>query len=180
MEYTKSNLCQLPHLGLSCVGCCGGELKDKNQITEDIKKNTLELAKYRKLSDFINRAKPNELRESGICRNITFIGYDKKSGNVIVGCPAHPELNDPNNDVRLNHCDIIHLCKLTQVFDSWDEKKRNTFFEFLKKRVENGMDWFEYSIKMDNDELMKEFESQYENQNRSILNRIGLIKNIKN
>ena len=178
----RESFCQLPELGLSCVGCCGGSFKDKEKIISDLKLNTLELAKYKKLRDFINRAPSNKLRESGICMNMTFIGCDKKNGNALVGCPAHPELNSMDDD-REKHCDIQHLCKITQAFDFWDEGKRNAFFEFLQKRVDLGMDWFEYSIKMDNDDLLKEFEANYakqigeRNQNRSILNKIGLIRN---
>ncbi len=166
MKYTKSNLCQLPELGLSCIGCCGSHLKEKERALEDIKKNTLELAKYARLKDYVNRAKPDELRESGLCRNVTFIGYDKKSGNVLVGCPAHPEMENPEIDDRDSHCNIGHLCKLTQVFEYWDDEKRKSFFEFLQKRVHDGMDWYEYSIKMDNDELLKEFEESEDKSHR--------------
>ncbi|MDP2749510.1 MAG: hypothetical protein Q8O89_01600 [Nanoarchaeota archaeon] len=178
-EYTKSNLCQLPELGLSCIGCCGGRLKNKNQVFEDIKKNTLELGEYSEVSDFINRAKPNELRESGICKNMTFIGFDKRTGNVLVGCPAHPEFSDATDD-RENHCDIAHLCKITQEFEQWDDKKRAVFLKFLKQKSDQDMDWFEYSIKMDNDELLQDFQKYYEKLDkkriRSILNKLVIRK----
>ncbi len=175
MKYTKSNLCQIPELGLSCIGCCGGELAEKERVLEDIKKNTLELSTFSNLKDFINRCPPEQLRDSKICRNITFIGFDKKSRNVLIGCPAHPDFSGDTSDDRENHCDVVHLCKITQAFNCWDEKKKRAFFSFLEKEVKTGLDWYEYSIKMDNDALLIEFENHYAKINRSILNKIKLV-----
>lgn len=166
-EYTKSELCQLPELGLSCIGCCGGYLKDKEKILEDIKSNTKEVENYPDYADFIKRAKPEDLRESGICRNMTFIGFHQKTGNLLIGCPAHPEFNSKTEDDRKGHCDIGHLCKAASLFNQWSEETRKDFMNFLKYKVEKGgMDWFEYSIKMDNNELLDEFYNHVRGKTR--------------
>ncbi|MFH0978547.1 MAG: hypothetical protein V1837_04565 [Candidatus Woesearchaeota archaeon] len=145
MKYTHSRLCQINHTG--CFGCCGHTFGSKDEADIAIKKNTLEFAEYTDKREFMNRSQ--ELRECGICRNLIRLPNGK------LGCPLHPAVNE--EDLRVGHCDVEHLCKAAQLFDSWDEKKQKKFLRFIKKQK---LDWYDYSIKIDNDELINAFEAE--------------------
>lgn len=167
MKYEKTDLCQLGWL--SCMGCCisnirtkgsdscGNNFKSKLDIAKGIQKNTLEFhyhtQKGKPLVDFMNRSK--DLRESGICRNLV---YDTEKDKVF--CPLHPEENR-GVDLRKehHHCDILHLCKTAFLFNHWDVPTKTKFVKFLKEKQKAGeLDWHSYSVAMQNDSLLDEFE----------------------
>jgi hypothetical protein len=155
MKYVKSGLCQLGWL--SCMGCCGHGFKDKLSVAQGIEKNTLEHDAHvragKPLAEWVNRSK--DLRECGVCRNLV---YDVASDKV--HCPAHPEAAG-GEDHRLDHhhCDVLHVCKTSFFFDLWDDERKKQFLDFLrKKKKKEGLDWYTYSIGMNDDSILAEFE----------------------
>jgi len=141
------NLCQLEDLNLSCFGCCGHSYTSKEDVLEAIDKNTLEYSGYDNQKRFMERS--NSLRACGICRNVVYLDKNK------VGCPLHPKLN--KKDIRVGHCDTKYKCKTKKLFDTWNQNKKVKFVLFLTKLKKDGLSWYDYSIRMDNDEILKEF-----------------------
>jgi len=145
-------LCQMPEIGLSCFGCCGNNYANKKKLMRDINKNTLEFDNKKSTSQFMTRHK--ELRSSGICASL--ILKDDK-----FFCPGHPAINSGRDYRNLDpDCDKDFLCKTFGLFQHWDEDKQKKFLEFLKEKKDSGMDIFTYSIRMDNNSLLKEFEEK--------------------
>ena len=81
--------------------------------------------------------------------------FEKDRKSRIPGCPLHPSLNK-GKDLREGYCEIEHLCKAAYMYNQSDEKQKKKFIQFLKNK---NLSWYNYSIKMDNDELLKEFIS---------------------
>ncbi|MFC1755660.1 hypothetical protein ACFL96_20110 [Thermoproteota archaeon] len=153
-NHTKSNLCQMPDLGISCVGCCGRIIHRKPSVEEALKKNTIEHKHKSDIKEFIWRHPPNDLRACGICPNL--VKDDVRKGKVF--CPAHPERNQ-GIDHRDGYCDTLHLCKTAFLFDLWEKDLQKRFIAFIKHKVrKKQLDWYSYSIEMDNDGLLIEFE----------------------
>lgn len=137
-------LCQLNG---GCMGCCGHDFESKQKIEEAIKKNTLEFNQLKEeLIKFRDRTHPSDLR-SGVCRNLI-----QENGKIF--CPLHPALN--KTDLREKHCDINYFCKTAKEFEKWDQKKQEAFIRFIKKK---NLDNITYSIKMDDNTLLKEFKT---------------------
>ena len=142
-------LCQLKELGLSCFGCCGNNYSNKKKLMTDIKKNTLEFDNKQSLTKFMSRTK--ELRSSGICANLVF-----KDGRFL--CPGHPALNGNRDYRNLDpDCEKEFVCKTYGLFQEWNKEKQKQFLDFLKSKK---IDSFTYSIRMDNNSLLKEFEKK--------------------
>lgn len=159
-----SVLCQLNG---GCMGCCGYDFPSAERIKEAIQKNTLEFEKASPRTEvdlvmFRDRAYPLDLRDS-VCRNLIDC-----HGKLL--CPLHPvfikkegikivsQLNKDsykNLDLRAGHCDIHYFCKTTKEFAFWDKDKRQRFLSFV---AEKKLDNIAYSLKMDQDELLKEFK----------------------
>ena len=139
-------LCQLKEFGLSCFGCCGNSYSNKRKLIKDIKKNTLESKNSKSISSFMSRTR--ELRDSGVCANVVL--KDKK-----FFCPGHPALHNGKDFRDLDpDCEKDHGCKAYAFFQGWSEEKQKQFLDFIKSK---NLDSFTYSIKMDNDSLLKEF-----------------------
>ncbi len=136
------NLCQW---GTGCFGCCGHSYKDKESVLEDIRKNMVEY-QFRE-DDYEFMVRSGFLRVSGVCRNVGL-----KDEKII--CLIHPEVI--GTEIRESYCQNHYLCLTMREFMKWDEKKQKLFIEFLEKKK---LDWYAYSINMDNDSLLKEFES---------------------
>lgn len=139
------NLCQFE--GRSCFGCCGNSYKSVEEIKKDVKLNTDEFQTCSNLEEFRDRYPKWSLRPSGVCRNVIDI-------NGEIFCPLHPERNN-GKDKRENHCEIEYLCKTFQAFKEWNKEKRKKFLEFVKKK---NLDSYRYSILMDSNKLLEEFE----------------------
>ncbi len=140
------NLCQLTELNLSCFGCCGHTYKSKDMIRADLEKNSIEYEYAEDNKAFRDRAKRNDLRPSGICRNLIL------AGDAVI-CPLHPELNNMI-DIRIAHCSTEHLCRTRREFETWDEETRERYLSFLKKK---RLDIYSYSIRTDDGSLLREF-----------------------
>jgi len=139
-------LCQLEE---GCMGCCGHDFGNKQEIEEAIKKNTLEFQQFPdNLEKFRDRTFPMDLR-NGVCRNLI-----QKSDKTL--CPLHP-LQNKGNDLREGHCDIDHLCLTAQRFSGWSTERKAAFLKFLKQKKLNTLD---YSLGMDQGTLLAEFEKQ--------------------
>ncbi len=147
MEYRKTDLCQLP--GLSCFGCCGRKFGSKQEMEKALKENKAALKKHRNLSSFRDREDENSLHGCGICFNLI------REGKSIF-CPLHPMRNE-GRDFREGHCDIHYLCRTAKKFNSWPDDKKQRYLDFIRKK---NPDWYEYSIKTDNGEFLKEFEGR--------------------
>lgn len=142
-------LCQLNEFGLSCFGCCGKDYSHKKKLMRDIHKNTVELKNSKSISSFMSRT--NNLKSSGICANLII-----EDGKFV--CPGHPAMNHGRDYRNLDPaCEKEFVCKTYGLFQKWDEEKQQRFLDFLK---EKKLDSFTYSIKMDNDSLLEEFEKK--------------------
>lgn len=140
------NLCQLPELGLSCMGCCGRDYGSKKDIEKGLVANTLS---FLGTDDKVKWGKRYEgtIRQCGICFNL--VREEKE-----IFCPLHPARNN-GKDLRDNVCDKGYMCKTFHLFkNEWDDKTRKAFLNFIKKK---NLDWYSYSIGMDSDKFLKEF-----------------------
>ena len=141
-------LCQLSH---GCMGCCGHGFNSKEKIKEAIRKNTLEFDQIKEKTEedllaFRNRYYVMDLL-NGVCRNLI-----EQNGRLL--CPLHPAQNN-GKDLRVGHCDAHHLCLTAKEFLMWDKEKQDRFVKFIEKE---DLDNVEYSMQMDNGELLKRFE----------------------
>jgi oligoribonuclease (3'-5' exoribonuclease) len=142
-------LCQLNELGLSCFGCCGNTYSHKKKLMRDVRKNTLEFENKKSLKSFMSRTK--DLRLSGICANLVFEDEE-------FFCPGHPALHNGRDYRDIDpDCHKGHLCKAYNYFQTWNKEKQQKFLDFIKSK---NLDSYTYSIKMDNDSLLKEFEKK--------------------
>ncbi len=149
MAYKKSSVCQIP--GIGCFGCCGYDFTSKKPIKAALKKNTEEYKKYKDKIKFRDRSK--KLRKCGICKNLIL-----KRNKIY--CSLHPEQNK-DKDLRIGHCDVKFICKAARKYDKWPDDTRKKFLKFIKDKK---IDWYDYSIKMDNNILLKEFEAKLKNE----------------
>ena len=115
----------------------------------DIKKNSLEFKNKKSISQFMSRT--TNLRSSGICANLIL-------KDIQFSCPGHPALHNGRDYRNLDpDCDKEHICKTYGLFQQWDKEKRKQFLDFLKtKKFDN----YTYSIRMDNNSILKEFEKK--------------------
>lgn len=137
-------LCQFE--GFSCFGCCGREYAQKEIIEQELKEQAALLEKEgpEKLS------KQTELlNTSGICNKLVL-----KNGKVFCGC--HP-IQNKGVDYRVNDkaCQRDFFCETMKWFRSIDKQTRDKFLQFLRQK---DLNWYTYSINMDNGNLKKEFE----------------------
>ncbi|MBU0456761.1 MAG: hypothetical protein ABH824_07345 [Nanoarchaeota archaeon] len=144
-----SILCQLNG---GCMGCCGHDFMSKDKINEAIKRNTSEFKRFNPKSEmdflkFRDRYYSYNLL-NGVCRNLV-------EDNGLIFCPLHPSRHK-GKDLRIDHCEINHLCKTAEEFNKWADQKQEKFILFIK---EKDFDNIGYSIKMDDDSLLKEFEN---------------------
>ena len=129
------------------MGCCGHDFKSIESVRQAVKKNTLEFKQYRSLKKFRDRAGKWDLR-NGVCRNAVMV-------NNKVFCPLHPKRN--RKDLRKGHCDTSYFCETTHQFYRWSTQKQKQFLKFIKDKK---LDPIEYSVKIDNSELLKEFNQK--------------------
>lgn len=115
-------------------------------MVKAIRKNTVAFRHSVAKKAFMERSE--YLHECGICMNVISLSDGR------VGCPVHPKLN--GKYMRTGHCDVDHLCKTATFFKDWPSKKQREFLAFVRGKQ---MDWYSYSVKMDNGELLKEFET---------------------
>jgi hypothetical protein len=141
-----TSLCQLNG---GCMGCCGHDFESAQKIKLAIDLNTKELENHPDLIEFRDRVHSRDLRY-GVCRNL--VCKDKQ-----LLCPLHPKLNN-NKDLRVGHCNINYLCNAAKAYQDWPQEKQQKFLEFIKKQ---NLDNITYSIKMDNNSMLEEFNSLY-------------------
>ncbi|MBU0459388.1 MAG: hypothetical protein KKH52_01900 [Nanoarchaeota archaeon] len=140
-------LCQLNG---GCMGCCGHDFVSKGKIKEAVLRNTKEFKEInsedkKELLQFRNRARENDLR-FGVCRNLIEL-------DGVLFCPLHPALNQ--EDLREGHCDVDHLCKTALEFAKWNKAEQKRFLLFVKSKKLDNLD---YSLMMDNNLLLEEFD----------------------
>ena len=146
MEYRKTELCQLPRLG--CFGCCGRKFGSKAEMEKALEQNGIELKGHTDLKKYRDRVDSDDLHHSGLCKNLI------REGDRIY-CPLHP-LRNNGEDLRIDHCDINYLCLTAKKFNSWEPDKQKRYLDFIHRK---NLDWYEYSIKTDNGEFLKEFQA---------------------
>ena len=141
-----SPLCQLNG---GCMGCCGHDFESKEKIKQAVFKNNLEFkhANPKTEEEFVQfrDRRPNMDLRHGVCRNLI-----QEEGCFL--CPLHPARH--GKDLRVGHCDTEYLCKTATQFDKWSEEKKNKFIAFVENKK---LDNVSYSILMDNNSLLKEF-----------------------
>ncbi len=143
-----SPLCQLSR---GCMGCCGHDFISKAKIKDAIRKNTQEFKAFNPQTEqeylaFRDRRPAMDLY-NGVCRNLI-----EEHGWFI--CPLHPALHE-GKDLRLGHCDINYFCRTAQEFMAWNDGQKKRFFQFIKSKKRSNID---YSLKMENGSLLKEFK----------------------
>lgn len=136
------SLCQF---GPGCFGCCGDDFKSRKEILKEIKENIEAFREYEDKREFMKR-RPY-FKPSGICGNIGFV-------NGKIGCLVYPKKHE--KDMRKDYCDDDFECTTRKEFKSWNKQKQEAFLKFLK---EKNLDFYQYSIKMDNGKLLGEFNS---------------------
>jgi oligoribonuclease (3'-5' exoribonuclease) len=141
-------LCQSEETGLSCFGCCGNNYSNKKKLMRDIRKNTLQFDNSKSVASFMSRT--TELKSSGICANLVF-----KDGKFF--CPGHPSLHSKDYRNLDPDCEKEHICKTYYLFQTWDKEKQQQFIDFIKSKK---LDSYTYSIQMDNNSLLKDFENK--------------------
>ncbi len=132
------------------MGCCGHDFDSVERIKEAIKLNTLEFELVnendeQEMLKFRDRSDAYDLR-FGVCRNLI-----EKNGKLF--CPLHPALHQ-GKDLREEHCEIDHLCITAKEFAKWDSGKQGKFICFVKAKK---LDPVEFSLQMDNSQLLEEF-----------------------
>ncbi|NQZ84884.1 MAG: hypothetical protein HRU03_04125 [Nanoarchaeales archaeon] len=173
IDLMESYPCQLRHLNLSCYGCCGVKFSNQEDVESDIWLNTQDLNKIRKneidklsndekLQKFRDRFANDEVSPSGVCLNLT------EFGNGCTACPLHPLVNEivdkketvaPNSDLRVGYCDTKYECDTLKSWELMQLSQREKFVEFVKSKNYSNYD---YSMKNDSGELIKEFISKKE------------------
>lgn len=145
MKYIPTNLCHIKEHGLYCFGCCGDDWLPKDQIEKGVRINTEDLKKHvGPIKEFRNRSW--DLTEYGVCPNLVFL----KDGSI--GCHLHPKIH--GEDLREGYCENDHLCKAAFMYNSFDDETKEKFVKFL---ISKKLDTYDYSIRMDNGELIAEF-----------------------
>jgi hypothetical protein len=142
------NLCQFGKF--SCFGCCGFDFGSKGEIKKTLLKNT-ELLKKLGIGNFCSR-ETRYVEGSGVCAHLIF-----ENGKVF--CPCHPLQND-GEDLREKRCDKYHECETVIEFKKMSEEDQKKFLEFVRKK---NLDWYDYSLAMRKDVLLKEFIKKYKN-----------------
>ena len=138
------NLCQYKEL--SCFGCCGHTWGGKREVLSQIDKNTL-IYQFSTLEEFKERGR-DRLSASGGCKSLI-----KKDGRIV--CGLHP-LQHEGKDHRDKNCQKKYLCKAFKAFLEWDAAKQKRFLKFIDGKKLNN---YTYSMGMDSDKLLKEFET---------------------
>jgi hypothetical protein len=166
----KITPCQIPHLKLSCYGCCGRNFTSKKEIKKDIKVNTSEFLKIKipstlRLLQFRDRFSedPSDLTPSGICSNLVDFG------NGLIACPLHKYANKliskdkllrlNKKDLRFNHCDINCKC---ETFIFWEMLTENQKDDYIKWLSNKSYDLHEYSTKNLKGEIIRKFLDEKE------------------
>jgi len=139
---SQINLCQFEKF--SCFGCCGHDFVSREEIFSALKEQT-KLLDSTKIEIFCSRETPY-VGKTGICEHLIF-----KDGKVF--CPCHPLQND-GNDLREPRCQKDHECETLKEFNKMSEDQKQKFLNFLRRK---NLDWFNYSIAMDDGSLLKEF-----------------------
>lgn len=160
VSYVKDglNLCRLPQ-GLICIGCCGfdfaKDLSSKKAFFDAILKNTSEYKNYEDKIMFKKRYAYDDLHECGLCRNIILASDAQFEDKCLsLTCPLHPEENN-GVELRKGECDASFMCESQKAFLSeWGDKTKKDFLDFILLK---DLDWFEYSKKMHDNSLLKEF-----------------------
>ena len=134
-------------LGKGCFGCCLKNPKCKADVMNEIKKNTAELKKSKSLKKFMKRHK-GYVMSSGACQNLVLL----KNGKY--GCAIYGRLK---NELPSSFCYSDYLCKTAKAFNKWAPSKRKAFLKFIKNKKLSAYD---FSVCMDNNALLKDFNKK--------------------
>ena len=134
------------------MGCCGHDFEPKEKIKEAIFKNTLEFKNAdpqaeKQFLQFRDRKPSMDLR-NGVCQNLV-----EERGCFL--CPLHPARHQ-EKDLRIGHCDTEYFCKTATLFEKSSEEKKKKFARFIEMKK---LDKLDYSIQMDNNSLLEEFNA---------------------
>jgi hypothetical protein len=172
LNLMESYPCQLKDLNLSCYGCCGVDFGDECDVEGDLFLNTSDFNKIKsdnenlnneeKLKKFRDRYDDSQVGASGVCMNLVDFGGGCEA------CPLHPFINKivskeqtvaPSSDLRVGYCDTKYECETVKFWNYMKIDQRKEFFEFVKSKNFSN---YEYSMKNESGELIKEFLSRNE------------------
>jgi hypothetical protein len=132
-----------------CFGCCiiDDAVPSRKDLESAFKRNTLAFKQFKNVKDFAERSNTGEIRACGICNNL--INKNKK-----ILCPLHPKI--AGEDLRKRtFCFKDYLCDTAEQFNKWDKNKQKAFIKFIKSK---NPDWYTFSINIENDSWLKEFQ----------------------
>lgn len=143
------------------MGCCGYDFEPKEKIKQAIFKNTLEFKNAdpqteKQFLQFRDRRPSRDLR-NGVCRNLV-----EEKGCFL--CPLHPARHQ-EKDLRQGHCDTEYFCQTAKEFENWSEEKKKKLILFIEEKKLDNLD---YSIQMDNNSLLKEFNAAETEKNQAL------------
>jgi len=162
-----TNLCRLPN-GLICIGCCGFDfaknLNSKQDFIKALVKSTGEFSISKEVISFKKRYSPDDLHDCGLCRQLILKDLPLIKGDLIdslsdlkylpITCALHPAENN-GEEFRKGECDLDFMCETQKMFlEEWGDWTKNKFIKFVYSK---DLDWFEYSKKMHDNSLVKEF-----------------------
>jgi hypothetical protein len=136
-------LCQTEEF--SCMGCCGHDYAPEEGLRWGISDNTREFNDLKYIRTLTKRAE--QLRACGVCRAVV-----EKEKRVV--CALHP-MQNKGIDHRDKFCQKEYFCNTMKRYKEWDEKTKKNFLDFVRSK---NPDWYHYSMNMDQDLYLKEFE----------------------
>ena len=141
-------------------------VKDKAIIGIGINTNNKIPKTKQEFEEFRDRELSQNLR-NGVCRNLIQINNQEVQTNNKPSCqflcPLHPTRHKSKEDLRLGHCDIHYLCKSAKIFKDWDKKTQEEFLNYIKtKQLSN----IQYSLKMDDNSILEEFQHLQNNHSK--------------
>jgi hypothetical protein len=137
-------LCQTQEF--SCMGCCGHDYAPEEGLRWGIKDNTQEWRELKDIRHLTKRAE--QLRACGVCRAVV-----EKEGRVV--CALHP-MQNKGVEHRDRFCQKEYFCNTMKRYKEWDTETKKIFLELVRSKKP---DWYTYSMKMDQDVYLTEFET---------------------
>jgi len=174
IDINKLFPCQIPHLKLSCYGCCGRNFKSKEEVENDLKLNTSDFNKIKtpstlRLLQFRDRLSdnPDIVTPSGLCSNLV----DFKDN--CIACPLHYKINEVvskekflaihKKDLRINHCDVNYKCETFIFWELFNEQQKKDLINWLSTK-DYDKDLYQYSMDNIDGKLIKKFMDDTEHK----------------
>jgi len=134
-----------------CFGCCiiDNAVPSREELEDAFKRNTLAFKQFKNIKSFAERENTGAVLACGICNNLVW-----KNNKII--CPLHPQI--AGEDMRKRtFCHKDYLCDTAERFNEWSKEKQERFLKFVKSK---DPDWYTFSMNIENNSWLKEFQRQ--------------------